>query len=98
MLYTFGHSLSAKLNAIPINDEIRVALYEQRVRLGGMEVPQSLEAATHKAVEDAVSASFISGFRVVMMVSVALSVSSAVSAWLLIGRLARGVRRNKETL
>jgi EmrB/QacA subfamily drug resistance transporter len=94
MLYTFGHSLSGKLNAIPINDEIRVALYERRVRLGGMEVPQSLEAATHKAVEDAVSASFISGFRVVMMISVALSVASAVSAWLLIGRLPSGVRRN----
>jgi hypothetical protein len=55
--------LSAKLNAIQIADEVRVALNEQRVRLGGIEVPQNLDPTTRKAVEDAVRTSFVAGFR-----------------------------------
>lgn len=86
MLHSFGSRLSLKLNEIQVADEVRVALNEQRVRLGGIEVPQNLDPTTRNAVEDAVRTSFVAGFRLVMVISALLAVSSGASAWLLIGR------------
>jgi EmrB/QacA subfamily drug resistance transporter len=85
MLHTFGNSLSAKLTELPVRDEVRQGLNEQRVRLGGIEVPANLDPATRKELEQAIAASFTSGFRLVMFISVGLAVSSSVISWLLIG-------------
>ncbi len=89
MLHSFGASLSANLNTIQIPVEVRQALEEQVVRLGGIEIPGNLSPQTQKLVEGLIANSFISGFRLLMFVSAGLAVASALSAWLLIGGKSR---------
>ncbi|HSB27502.1 MAG TPA: MFS transporter, partial [Pyrinomonadaceae bacterium] len=84
MLQLFGRSLKTKLNQIPINDDVRQAIYNQRVRLGGLEVPSGVSPEIRSSLQDAVAAAFHSGFRFLMLVSAALAVCSAVISWWLI--------------
>jgi EmrB/QacA subfamily drug resistance transporter len=93
MLYSFGQSLSTRLTEIGVKPEVRQSIEEQRVRLGGLEVPQNLEPSTRKAIEDTVSRSFVSGFRAVMIISALLALASAASSFGLIGRSSVGSRR-----
>ena len=96
MLYSFRESLSLRMTAIGVNEEVRKSIEDQSVRLGGLEVPQNLDPSSRRAVEDAVGRSFVSGFRVVMIISALLALASATSALILIGRssrVPRGVRR-----
>jgi len=96
MLYSFGQSLSFRLTAIGLNEEVRKSIENQSMRLGGLEVPQNLDPSTRQTVEDAVGRSFVSGFRVVMIISALLALASATSSLVFIGRssgVSRGVRR-----
>ena len=43
MLYSFGQSLSLRLTAIGVNEEVRRSIEDQSMRLGGLEVPQNLD-------------------------------------------------------
>jgi hypothetical protein len=51
-----------------------------------MQLPATLSPTTRREVEGAVADSFISGFRLVMLISSALAIMSALTSWLLIGR------------
>jgi len=96
MLYSFSQSLSFRLTAIGLNEEVRKSIENQSMRLGGLEVPQNLDPSTRQTVEDAVGRSFVSGFRVVMIISALLALASATSSLVFIGRssgVSRGVRR-----
>ena len=96
MLYSFRQSLSLRLTAIGVNEEVRRSIEDQSMRLGGLEVPQNLNPSIRHSVEDAVGRSFVSGFRVVMIISALLALASATSSLILIGRssrVSRGVRR-----
>jgi hypothetical protein len=96
MLSSFGQSLSLRLTAIGVNEEVRRSIEDQSMRLGGLEVPQNLDPSIRHAVGDAVGRSFVSGFRVVMIISALLALASATSSLILIGRssrVSRGVRR-----
>jgi len=85
MIYSFGESLSRRLDELSVPDEVRVELAEQRVRLAGMEVPESLDQTTRKTVERAIADSFNLGFRRVIFVSLGLALGSALSSWIFIG-------------
>ncbi|PYS68840.1 MAG: MFS transporter [Acidobacteria bacterium] len=93
MLQSFGKRLDEKLGETQVTDEVRTGLVAQRVRLAGVEVPTHLDPVTRKALEDAIASSFVSGFRLIMFMSVGLAIASALSAWLLIGRDSRRLRR-----
>lgn len=90
MLFSFGHSLPAKLDQTSVSSAVRNEIIDQRVRLGGIEVPTNLDPATRKAVEGAIVASFVSAYRLVMFISAGLALASAISAWWLIGRKEHG--------
>ena len=68
MLYLFRQSLSLRLTAIGVNEEVRGSIEDQSMRLGGLEVPQNLDRSIRHSVEDAAGRSFVSGFRVVMII------------------------------
>jgi predicted MFS family arabinose efflux permease len=89
MFQSFGKRLGEKLGETQVSDEVRTGLEAQRVRLAGVEVPAHLDPVTRKALEDAIASSFVSGFRLIMFMSVGLAIASALSAWLLIGRDSR---------
>lgn len=76
--------LDRRLSGIAVSDDIHHALDAQRVKLAGAVVPANLDPAVQKALRQAINQSFVSGFRAVMLISVALAVLSALVGWLLI--------------
>ena len=85
MLHSFGDSLFSRLRDVGVTDEIRRTLLDQRVRLGGIELPQNVDAVTRAKLENAIALSFVSVFRLIILISAGLALASALSAWLLIG-------------
>jgi succinyl-CoA synthetase alpha subunit len=85
MLQIFGSQLRERLNQVPVSQEVREAITEQRVRLAGIEVPSTLDPAIRSSLQTAIHESFQSGFRILMLVSAGLALSSSLVAWSLIG-------------
>jgi len=95
ILQAFSHQLGVRLNEVGINEQLQQSVYEQRVRLAGLEVPQGLDPSTHAQIKEVVGGSFVSGFRLIMFLSAGLAVASAASSWLLIGRSGRTKTRQQ---
>lgn len=89
ILHAFSQQLGVRLNELGIDEQLKHSVYEQRVRLAGLEVPQGLDPSTREQIKQVVGGSFVSGFRMIMFLSAALALASAVSSWLLIGRSSR---------
>jgi len=56
----------------------------QRTRLVGIEIPTGVSNSVRTGLERAIAESFVTSFRVVMLISAALAAASALSASLLI--------------
>jgi EmrB/QacA subfamily drug resistance transporter len=84
MFISFDGSLDARLAALNLPPEVRQQLEQEKVKLGGAQAPEGLDAAQSAKVERAIEEAFVSGYRVVMLVAVATALASAVSAALLI--------------
>lgn len=89
ILHAFSQQLGVRLNELGIDEQLKRSVYEQRVRLAGLEVPQGLDPSTREQIKEVVGGSFVSGFRMIMFLSAALAIASAVSSGLLIGRSGR---------
>jgi len=63
---------------------VHQSIIQQQNKLVGIEIPPALNDVTHAAVQRAVAESFITSFRVIMLVSAALAVCSSLSSLLLI--------------
>ena len=84
MLHAFNQNLDRGLSSIDLRQDVRVSLNEQRNKLAGLEPPANLTAEARTAVKQAVADSFISAFRVVMLMSAGLALLSGVAAWVMI--------------
>jgi len=84
MLFSFSHSLPARLSQIQLDASVRNSLVAQSMRLGGIEVPGDLNPTVRKEVDDAIASSLVHGFRLLMFISMGLALASGVSAWILI--------------
>jgi EmrB/QacA subfamily drug resistance transporter len=84
MTGVFARSFDARLQSLPLADETRAGLRAQTNRLATIAIPESLTGETRQAVRRAVEESFISGFRVVILVAAILALMSAFFSWLLI--------------
>ena len=73
MLHAFSQTLGRRMNEIQLDDELKHSLYDQRVKLAGLEVPSTADSATHEKVKQVVADSFIFGFRLIMFTSAALA-------------------------
>jgi EmrB/QacA subfamily drug resistance transporter len=94
MLHAFSQTLASRMGEIQIDDRLRQSVYEQRVKLAGLELPPA-DSATQAKIKGAVADSFVFGFRIVMLISAALAVASAISSWLLI-RKSRPTKAQKQ--
>jgi hypothetical protein len=91
MLHAFNSRLDEHLSSLNLPAEARHTLDDQRIRLAGAKVPDGLQPDLKEKVQQAISASFIWGFRLTMLVSVALAILSALSAaWLIQGKARQG--------
>src|SRR5215212_693669 len=84
MFVSFGSSLDHRLAALDLPPEARQQLEEGKVKLGGAQAPEGLGPAQSANVERAIDEAFVSGYRVVMLVAVAIALASALSAALLL--------------
>jgi EmrB/QacA subfamily drug resistance transporter len=85
MTGVFARNLGASLRALDLPAEVRTEIDAQAIRLATISVPKQLTAEAKQAVERAIEESFVSGFRVVIMICAALALLSTLFAWLLIG-------------
>jgi EmrB/QacA subfamily drug resistance transporter len=91
MLHAFSLGLANRIGEIPMDEQMRHSLYEQRVKLAALEVPPNTDSATLEKIKVAIAESFVSGFRMIMFASAALAAASGASSWFFIrkSRLAR---------
>ena len=84
MLYGFSQTLASRIGEIPMDEQLRHSIYEQRVKLAALEVSPNTDSATLEKIKVAIAESFVSGFRKIMFVSAALAVASGASSWFFI--------------
>ncbi len=59
-------------------------LIAQQNKLVAIDIPAGLSSASHAAVQRAIAQSFVSSFRVIMLIGAGLALASALSSLLLI--------------
>jgi EmrB/QacA subfamily drug resistance transporter len=84
MFHSFGASLDDRLATLNLPTEARQRLEEEKVKLGGADVPEGLDPTVGVKVERAVDEAFVSGYRVIMLVATAIALTSTISAALLL--------------
>ena len=84
MFISFTGSLDVRLEVLELPPEARQQLEEEKVKLGAAQAPDGLDAAQRANVDRAIDEAFVSGYRVVMLVAVAMALASALSAALLL--------------
>lgn len=95
MLQTFNTQLKRRLQTLPLTPEVKQTLDQQRTRLAAAEAPANVEPGLQQELKQAINESFLTGFRRVMMVSMALAVLSALSAGVLIRGKVASSRKKK---
>ena len=86
MVSIFSARLSSRVEALPLSTEQRRALQRDETKLAGLQPPSDLDPSTAAAVRESVQASFVVGFRMVMLICAALAVTSAGITAKMIGR------------
>jgi EmrB/QacA subfamily drug resistance transporter len=81
----FDRALDARMAALRVAPLLAAEIDAQRGRLAAIRLSDRAAPAERKAVEQAVAASFVSGFRQVMGISALLALASSLGAWWLIG-------------
>jgi EmrB/QacA subfamily drug resistance transporter len=94
MLQVYSRELDRRLSSLDIPEATRTALYEQRIKLAGVDIDEvvdrplggvSVDAeSTRHALQQAVEESFVSGFRVVILICAAMAFAGALVAFLVI--------------
>lgn len=84
VLYAFNISLDSHLNALHVSSGVRHLFDVQRGRLANTEVPASVSGGLHAALQLAIAESFVTGFRLAMLISAGLAFASALCALLMI--------------
>ncbi|HKP46445.1 MAG TPA: MFS transporter [Pyrinomonadaceae bacterium] len=81
MLQVFSNKLAQHLDETKLSDTARAAVYEQRIKLGGLELPNFLSSEEKRQVDFAVKQSFVSAFRISMIIAALTALSSSISTW-----------------
>ncbi|MFL5659339.1 MAG: MFS transporter [Ktedonobacteraceae bacterium] len=82
--YTFTSILDSLLATLNVPSSVRQIIAAQHNKLASIDIPAGVSPATHAALVHAINESFVTGFRVVMLIAAALALASALSSFLLI--------------
>lgn len=88
----FNGSLDSALPDLGLDAGATAALDEQRELLGAAEAPEGLDASTTAAVDAAIDAAFLAGYRRVNWLAAGLALASAVAAAIMIEGKPRAAR------
>jgi EmrB/QacA subfamily drug resistance transporter len=84
MVKAFSFRLDRSLDGLYLPSYIRHELQANEIRLAGLQVPAGLDPSAEVAIRAHVRGAFVYGFRIIMFICSALSLSSAAVAWLMI--------------
>jgi MFS family permease len=84
MTGVFARDFNARIQPLEIPPETRSALEAQTSRLTTISIPEELKGEKTQALRRTVEESFVSGFRVIILIAAALALMSSLFAWLLI--------------
>jgi EmrB/QacA subfamily drug resistance transporter len=96
MLHVFKTSLDRRLTAANVSAPAAQSVQSQSTKLAAIDIPNNIDSETQQQIRRAIDESFVSGFRWVMAIGVALAAVSAVTALLWIGGAPR-TRRGQES-
>ena len=80
ILLAFSDNLDRQMASMNLPADARRFMDEQRIRLAAAEVPEGLGNDHVAALERAIDAAFVAGFRLVMLLCAGLALMSGVSA------------------
>src|SRR6266516_2167350 len=86
MLQVFNHVLDRRLAEWNVPASVSRSLQVERTKLADIALPDDQDPAMRQLIRRAVEESFVSGFRVVMIIGTALALAGAGTALTLIGR------------
>ena len=84
MIAVFARSLRASMAAHHVDESIVQGLESNVSKLGGLQAPANLDPRLTATVRAAISDSFISAFRITMLLCAGLAMLSAATAWRMI--------------
>jgi EmrB/QacA subfamily drug resistance transporter len=84
VLSVFTSSLDSQLATLHLSPGVQHLIDVQRIKLAGITIPTNVSGGVQVALKRAIDESFVSGFRLVALISAALALASALSAWLLV--------------
>ena len=84
VLGVFSGALASNLGVLHLPFNMQSSIVAQQNKLVGIDIPAGLSNATQAAVHSAISAAFVTGFRVVMVIGALLALAGALSSLLLI--------------
>jgi EmrB/QacA subfamily drug resistance transporter len=93
MTGVFARNFNAHLEASDLPAETRATLEAQTSRLATINIQGELKGETKQAIKRVVEASFVSGFRVVILIASALALAGGLFAWLLVEGRAQPVNK-----
>jgi len=82
MAHAFHAGLERRMPETKVAPQVQQEIRGQEAKLAAIEIPQSVAGAQREAAAQAIGASFLDGFRVVMILGAVLSLLSAACAWL----------------
>jgi MFS family permease len=92
MASVFNRSLHSQLESAALPPALVAAVEQQRDKLAAIELPASTDTRAKAVAQRTIAEAFVTGFRWVMLISAALALASAASAWVLIGNARRPAR------
>jgi cytochrome c biogenesis protein CcdA len=84
MASVFNHNLHSELARAQLAPGVIEAVEAQRNKLAAIELPASTDTHDTASARQAIANAFVTGFRWIMLISAALALASAASAWSLI--------------
>jgi EmrB/QacA subfamily drug resistance transporter len=84
VFHAFNAALDTRLMQLQIPAEVQQLLAPQRIKLAGAEIPDGLSEPIRRALKQAIAESFVSSFRLIMLIASALAIASAFVAALMI--------------
>jgi hypothetical protein len=84
MVHAFGSRLNHTLLRLALPPGILQQVQAEEIKLAGLPVPADLDPGTRAAIQESIREAFVFGFRTIMLICAALSLASALVAWLMI--------------
>jgi EmrB/QacA subfamily drug resistance transporter len=86
ILATFNQHLLSRLSSLGLEPGTQEQIESQRTRLAAIKIPDTIQAPLEAEIRQSIKESFVSGFRLVMLVASVLAVLSAAIVGLMIER------------